>query len=561
MSLCQAFSHKEVLLEATQIYYDYLDSHHLGVEELQIDSIQFLQDEMALSIKAQFLNVDALVIGVGNEYFAKESGLEVISYNEKSGSLIIGFLDSGLYQKCKRSQKSIRIFNDLKFLIKNLQNFFNDTKQFILPQTPNITITQPLDFSQDINAEQKQAINNILQNPLSYIWGAPGSGKTQVVLFESLLYYIYANKPVCVLAPTNNALEQILRVLIKKFDSLGLNREKILRLGIPTNSFLESYIEVCDPQIIQKRQAQNLFGTQNLKDRFQNALVIGMTIDGFIRRYRTLEIEFYHLFLDECAFTPLIKALSLCTDGIPLTLLGDHKQLMPICEMPQSEIKGEKIYANLFNLSALFLEEFFSEPLNASSKIFSKSQFSPIKHRQTISTKLLNTHRYGDNLAKILDKHIYHIGLCGKSERTEIYFIDCGKCALSDKSNLKEAQMISLLYQELKNDDIAVITPFVNQRRLLHRCGIPYKALWTIHSSQGQEFHSVIFSPVMLHYHLTNSHNLNALHALNVAMSRIKNRLIIVCDYYYWIGFKDQFLSDILRIAKPYNQRIENANL
>ena len=555
-SQTQAF--KSVLLNASRIYYEYLDSHHLGLEELKINSIAFIYDktneanyEMLLSVKATFVNADSLVLCFKDTFLeiSEANGLELIDYDEKSQTFRIGFASSNLYKDFQKNQSQIKIFTDLKFLIKNLENFFLDSHSF---QLPSLAAKKSHTLRESISDEQKEAILNILNHPLTYIWGPPGSGKTQVVLFESLLYYINHNQPVCVLAPTNNALEQILRALIRKFDELGLNREKLLRLGMPTNAFLESYIEVCDPQITQKKQKQSLFGAQNLKSRLNEALVIGMTIDGFIRRFKTLDVKFKHIFLDECAFTPLIKRATLFTQGIPLTLLGDHKQLMPICEMPQKEIHGDKAYANLFNLSSLFLEELFEEPITKDSAILSKTQFSPAIHKHTKISNLIKTHRYGNNLAKILDKHIYHNGLCGNQSQTQLLFVDCGRTPPADKTNLKEAQMVAKIYQQLKNEDIAIITPFVKQKKLLNECGIPYKFLWTIHGSQGQEFDSVIFSPVALHHHLTNSQNLNAAYALNVAISRIKKRLIIVCDYAYWIKFQNQFLSDILRESTPF---------
>jgi ATP-dependent exoDNAse (exonuclease V) alpha subunit len=76
----------------------------------------------------------------------------------------------------------------------------------------------------------------------------------------------------------------------------------------------------------------------------------------------------------------------------------------------------------------------------------------------------------------------------------------------------------------------------------------------TIHGSQGQEFETVILSPVTLHYHLTNSKNPAALHALNVAVSRAKGRIVLVCDYAFWMKQKGQFLSALLRECEPLGQ-------
>lgn len=599
---------KTALINATSIYYEYLQNHNLGCEQLQILGINIQESIIKFFIKAKFVNTDSLMLDVCGRYtpLSEEAGFCVLFYDEKTGILAIECLDCDLLEKIEKHKNDIKLFSDLKFLIRNLEMFFENAKSFALPtknpplakkpliaqnpplnqnpaqnplaqtesnssqspQNQHIEIDSSFTPKDYLNAEQKSALMCALSEPFSYIWGAPGSGKTQVVLFEALLYYIYNGLPVCVLAPTNSALEQVLIALISKFDALGLNREKILRLGTPSNAFLEKYTEVCDPQVLQKKAKDSLFSSTTPKARLKEALLIGMTMDGFIKKNASLGIEFCHFFLDECAFTPLIKALVLTTQNTPITLLGDHKQLMPICEMPTSQIKGEKIWANLFNLSSLFLEDFFSHSAEISAPIFSKSQSSPLCFTQDNSAKtafciLRQTHRYGDNLAKILDSHIYHNGLKGKQENTQIFYIDCPNAIIEDKQNITEARAIATLTKELdkqkspflsQNDfsDFAIITPFIKQKKLLSDCGVSYRRIWTIHGSQGQEFDTVIFSPVMLHHHLTDSRNTNACYALNVAISRIKKQLIIVCDRAYWLRFRGQFLSEILANALPF---------
>lgn len=591
---------KTALINATSIYYEYLQNHNLGCEQLQILGINIQEAIIKFFIKAKFVNTDSLMLDVCGRYtpLSEEAGFCVLFYDEKTGILAIECLDFALLEKIEKHKNDIKLFSDLKFLIRNLEMFFENAKSFALPtknpplakkpllaqnplsptksnssQSPSTAQNQHIEIDSSfapkdyLNAEQKSALMCALSEPFSYIWGAPGSGKTQVVLFEALLYYIYNGLPVCVLAPTNSALEQVLIALISKFDTLGLNREKILRLGTPSNAFLEKYTEVCDPQVLQKKAKDSLFSSTTPKARLKEALLIGMTMDGFIKKHSSLGIDFCHFFLDECAFTPLIKALVLTTQNTPITLLGDHKQLMPICEMPTSQIKGEKIWANLFNLSSLFLEDFFAHSAEISAPIFSKSQSSPLCFTQNNSAKtafciLRQTHRYGDNLAKILDSHIYHNGLKGKQENTQIFYIDCPNAIIEDKQNITEARAIATLTKELdkqksplsQNDfsDFAIITPFIKQKKLLSDCGVSYRRIWTIHGSQGQEFDTVIFSPVMLHHHLTDSRNTNASYALNVAISRIKKQLIIVCDRAYWLRFRGQFLSEILANALPF---------
>ena len=100
--------------------------------------------------------------------------------------------------------------------------------------------------------EQINAIKTSLTKPISYIWGAPGTGKTQYVLTNSVLNYTIKNKKVIIVAPTNNALEQVMSSLIKVTDKVGVSRNKIIRLGTPTKKFFNDYPEICENEKLWK---------------------------------------------------------------------------------------------------------------------------------------------------------------------------------------------------------------------------------------------------------------------------------------------------------------------
>lgn len=64
--------------------------------------------------------------------------------------------------------------------------------------------------------EQIGSARNLLENPVAYVWGPPGTGKTRHVLAETVAHLIRQGKRVLVTAATNlavdNALDAILRV-------------------------------------------------------------------------------------------------------------------------------------------------------------------------------------------------------------------------------------------------------------------------------------------------------------------------------------------------------------
>lgn len=549
---------KERLCNGAKAYYAYLLEHNLGLSEIPISSSALQESALVLSLRGNVADMDlklsgTLILELDSTHYmvGEEQSIELQYYDERQ-KIVYLTLDSTLIQSVKKNLKKLRLFSDLKFLVKNVEEFFeNFGDRLRLPTILSAHIESSATIP-TLSGEQNQALKVVLSEPLSYVWGPPGSGKTQKVLFEALLHYMKQGKRVAVVTSTNNALEQVLITLIKRFDELGLDRSSILRLGTPTMSYMNAYWQTCDPSLLQQKGSTNLFNFQDtLKTRLKTACVVGVTLDGFIKRYESLELSFSHIFLDECAYAPLIKTCALCVEGTPLAFFGDHKQLSPVCEMPKTALmQKENENAFVWNLSALFLESFFSggEPKHLAQEYEKSGEIPP--YRQTRCVNLSYTHRYGDNLAQILDRYVYHIGLRGKDEPMEIFAIDSGvKQEIETQISQNEVGVCEILSLKLKASEYAIITPFVKQRqRLAYK--IPRDRIFTIHGSQGQEFDNVVFSPVSLHYHLTNSHQTHALYALNVAISRVKKRLFIVCDYAFWRRQQGQLLSAILQQAK-----------
>ncbi|WP_051420683.1 AAA domain-containing protein [Helicobacter pametensis] len=537
----------ETLVDSARVYYDYLETHGLGVEIIRTKSFHFEGQRLYIFLAQKLFSTDSLLLRCGGRefYVGDEDEIVLISYDEQKHILLLEFMiPTDLF-------KEFELLSDLKFLVKNVEHFFANANLTFPSQIPYKLCEQDIPLDR-LSHDQARALRSIFSSPLSYVWGAPGSGKTQRVLFESLLFLIKQNKKVALIAPTNNALELALKTVIKKSDELGLERSLFLRLGVPSAEFLTLYPESCDSSALDKKQL-SLFSLGTPKERMEQACVIAMTLDGFIKRYEGLKIKFDHIFLDECGFAPLIKVCALCANPSPLSMLGDHKQLMPVCEMPQKELEKHP-RAKLWNLSALFLESFFE----LQEGIFEQKQ---LRLKQTKTAILKETFRYGDNLARLLDEFVYQNGLKGRAIESEVYYLDCSSLSLEslrgevDSRHIspKEIQGIKTILSSMSGS-YAIITPFVKQRQALIYNGVPYDRVFTIHGSQGQEFDDVIFSPVTLHYHLSDSSNPLALQALNVAISRVKKRLIVVCDVGFWQNRPDQFLSRILAIAKRWER-------
>ena len=92
------------------------------------------------------------------------------------------------------------------------------------------------------------------------------------------------------------------------------------------------------------------------------------------------------------------------------------------------------------------------------------------------------------------------------------------------------------------------------------------ESIVTVHGSQGREWDAVLFSVVdTADKFFVDSLNQKSdgKKLVNTAVSRARKRIIIVCDYSYWINQKKQLICRILEKAKKYqgtNLKVESVS-
>jgi len=88
-------------------------------------------------------------------------------------------------------------------------------------------------YLENLNACQKEAITKIVSNDIFYLWGPPGTGKTETL--SALCYaLIDSNKRILLCSNTNQAVDQVLLKLCNRFNREkhpALSEGEILRVG------------------------------------------------------------------------------------------------------------------------------------------------------------------------------------------------------------------------------------------------------------------------------------------------------------------------------------------
>jgi superfamily I DNA and/or RNA helicase len=269
-----------------------------------------------------------------------------------------------------------------------------------------------------------------------------------------------------------------------------------------------------------------------------------------------------HVFLDEAGYANIIKALTVFGMNTPVTFLGDHLQLPPVCEINDQDIERNPEYRDVFvwAQSAIYLGDIFTQ-----EKDHLVSRY--LQHDTRLPgnmgrSDLTQTFRFDKKLAEILNRHVYKNGFTSSLEKaeTEIYFIHAEKHEpAKSRISQQEVQAIQTLLKHLnEQEEFIILTPYRKQVAALGDF-LPKERndlkILTVHGSQGREWHTVILSVVdtgdkwFVDSLLKISNGLNL---LNTAVSRAKNKLFIVCDTRYWKHQPGQLITDLLADAHEF---------
>lgn len=287
--------------------------------------------------------------------------------------------------------------------------------------------------------------------------------------------------------------------------------------------------------------------------RLASCRVLAATIDSCISRV-TPDSSFKpdHIFLDEAGYCSLIKGVTLLTYNCPITLLGDHMQLPPICEMDDYEFIGDDKLVALYAQSTLHIEEYTLSPLEIVTN-YLEHKTPQFKH--LINYNLNHTFRFGEKLANILAEHVYTPNFHGSEEtNTNIYYINSPKVdPAKPRYSSTEIENINKYLRKYKDEIIGIITPYRNQKNELLKALPKTAEILTVHGSQGREWNTVLLSVVdSTNKWFTNSHNniSNGLKVINTAVSRAKKKLVIVCDVEHWKKQNNQLIGQLIQIGE-----------
>ena len=347
---------------------------------------------------------------------------------------------------------------------------------------------------------------------------------------------------------------------------------------------IEEYSEWSDEDLMcaimeTEREIREL-ASKATAGRMGKAAIIAATPHQFLSRFRPRgskedgrpELDVDHIFLDEAGYCGLVQATALFTNGVPVTFLGDHMQLPPVTQLDEEVLRsaarrgGMLKYGYLWAMSSLYTEMLIRKGPGCLVEMFLED--AEPEFESMAQGRLTTSHRFGANLADVLDRFVYSNGLRGSSQGgdLEILCIDAVCTSREGRDNRSEAEAVRDYLRSERPDpgDVAILTPYSVQLALIKKLvGRRYRdCAMTVHGSQGREWDTVVLSVADngicsrdVPFRFTGSDSKVGLRVINTAVSRARRRLVLVCDREFWCDREGELISGILREVPPEGVR------
>lgn len=429
------------------------------------------------------------------------------------------------------------------------------------------------------NPEQKRFVERVFsEEPIVMLQGPPGTGKTETLQL-TVLAHIAAHRAnsrcrVLMVAPTHKAIQEFVAKLAccwEEYTSQGGKDLKDLRIYRVMSSDVNR--ETALPGVKYFNYNDDPDTVQEISDCLMNQtsltansiigapLVLCLTPPGLYGLMKKIgdkeppwgEGFFDLLVVDEASMMrlpELILSGSFLTKNSQILVAGDHRQLPPIVAHNWEKEDRRTLEEMASFLSAMdFLRLLRNEDLGLERIVCKHSAPIPAE-------RLSESHRCHSIVAEFLREWVYEKdNIDFRSNRTEtlpppkaateglgvvlepenVFVLVVHDEAESFQSNLVEAAIVNALVRSSPTDKVGIITPHNAQKGLLKNLlpeGSKDTRVDTVERYQGGEADFIIISSCVSDpdYVRTESDFLLNLNRINVAISRMKKKLVIVAS-------------------------------
>ncbi len=489
--------------------------------------------------------------------------------------------DAHLETKFRFKPKPILFLQKIKekFGVAKMDEFNLTHRLFFKTKLLEQDRTNTAIIDESLNLSQKQALEKVFSQNMTFIWGPPGTGKTYT-LSKIITKACSLGLRVLAVGISNVSVDILGEEIIKEFELSNdvskrlLNSRKLLRFGYPILPSIVNddrlYPEKLEIDTLRKEYAKILIQLRNStflndpikKAELKNEQIILKNAIKQINQQRiadsslvfttaaqcflgdSFENEKFDLVVvDEVGMMPLIQTLTIASfSKNKFVVAGDYKQLGPI-NIGKTEAVNKWFNQDIFqymknipdfdaNIMVMLTEQRRMHPeiCNLINERFYKNLLTSFYKAKTI-----NIHtEYGK-----VDAPVCFLPVQPKDgayvKTTE------GKSRVNTKTAQIVADLAEQIIRENENIQIGIISPYNGQiidikrkltTKILTNSELENIKVGTIHSFQGSGFDVIIWDIVD-----NSDKNLGILYKgfggerlVNVALSRAKHKLIIVGD-------------------------------
>jgi hypothetical protein len=536
--------------------------------------------------------------------FRKEYLCEVVDFDFESSQL---YFNSKSYI---HSASFCRIYLDSTFILNGLKDRLEDiNKEEIDDDLPFTKIyfmetedlkkikhgKVPARLKEKLDDSQKAAFDASIDNDISFIWGPPGTGKSFTLASIIMALFEMGEDTTAVCCLSNVAVDQLLNKVIDlieeekfnmtpglmyragrtmderilKTDYLFPNDDETRALRDKINSKRQQIKRLKDNgqgkskrAITLKAEAKDL--SEELKDRtnylVSSSRVVFSTNSNFILSDRLCNRKFDNLIVDEASMLSLPSLIALGSRiSKRIIMVGDFQQLSPI-----AQVKDSNLTESVFEMNEIDIDHTDLKSLH----------------------QLLNQRRSNEKIVDLINEAFYNNKLVPKIKGTDeiiesapfagsviaLENVPDGQVRFTKggtRQNKQFAEHVMMLLDEYRRQlrktfTIGVITPYKGEVALLHALlnerGYPESfnnrvKIGTIHTFQGSESDVIIYDMVDCgSLQSGKASRIGKIYAgqegerlLNVALSRARHKLIIVCDVNYIRNIPGNTISDKTR--------------
>lgn len=470
---------------------------------------------------------------------------------------------------------------------------------------PNTSIIHGhLGLSTDINQHQRSAIEAIMSQSVSFVWGPPGTGKTST-LGLAIAGLVNEGESVLLLAHSNTAVDTAMLSLAKHLQASSYyNEGLVIRFGFGSGDTYQQYplinvrgiarkqhpqlassienlekeksklvrrsrdadLSARQKQVIQNRVAEirELLSPLKLEirmiesDLVRSAVVVGCTLSKSTIAEEIYARNFDAVVIDEAsmAYIPhCAYAATLASKRI--AIFGDSRQLGPICQ------SDEALVARWLNRD--IFEEAGVARVSGQNEVDDRISLLKMQYRMHPSISSICNNLFYSNLLQDgegVERRAATVMNSIPYPGHPLVFVDlssditaCYKeIETHSRFNPVSALVSVCIAFSAANSgvkSIGIITPYKAQARLIHRilrdCRIDFVQASTVHRFQGSEKELIIFDAVesnpqkSIGRPMQGGLKSTAARLLNVAASRAHSKFVLLMNQEYVRSELDHF--------------------